>query len=269
MLAAAIILFREVFEMSIILGIVMAATRSIPGRGRWIGLGIAGGVLGSVTLAFFTAELSQLMHGMGQEFFSAIILLTAVSMIVWTVVWMQSHGKELSAKFKSTGHSVANGTLPIHALALLVGLSILREGAEIVLFMYGIAIGGQNSALEMLAGSIIGATSAAVIGILLYKGLVSISPKHFFSFTTVLLTLLACGMSAQAGGYLTAAGFIPEFFPKLWDTSHILSESSILGSTLHALIGYSDRPSGTNLVFYLTTLLLTISLMKSNRKAAA
>ena len=40
MLAAAIIVFREVLEAALLVGIVAAATRTVPGRGRWLGAGI-------------------------------------------------------------------------------------------------------------------------------------------------------------------------------------------------------------------------------------
>src|SRR5947207_31053 len=46
MLGALIIVFREVFEAGLIVGIVLAVTRGIAGRNRWIGFGIAGGVGG-------------------------------------------------------------------------------------------------------------------------------------------------------------------------------------------------------------------------------
>ena len=46
MLATAIIVFREVLEASLVVGIVLAASRGVPGRGLWVSSGIAGGVLG-------------------------------------------------------------------------------------------------------------------------------------------------------------------------------------------------------------------------------
>ena len=40
MLASALILFREVFEAALIIGIVMAATKEVMGRTRWVLFGI-------------------------------------------------------------------------------------------------------------------------------------------------------------------------------------------------------------------------------------
>ncbi|NBX02818.1 MAG: hypothetical protein EBR02_01880 [Alphaproteobacteria bacterium] len=253
MLATFIILFREILEISLILSIVLAATRGIAGRARWIWTGIAGGVAGSAVVAFFAGAISEAMEGMGQELFNASILFVAVLMIGWTVVWMQQHGKELAQKIKHVGHSVHSGELPLYALATIVSLSMWREGAEIVLFMYGILSTTQDSLLAIIAGGAAGAVSAATLGLLIYLGLIKISTKYVFTVTSSLLILLACGMSAQAAGYLIAAGFLPDIIPQLWDSSALLSESSLLGKILHAMLGYSERPTGMQAIFYLLT----------------
>ena len=51
MLASLIIVFREVFEAGLIVGIVLAATKGIAGRAAWIAGGIGAGVLGAALLA--------------------------------------------------------------------------------------------------------------------------------------------------------------------------------------------------------------------------
>ena len=45
MFAAAIIVFREVLEASLVVGIIAAATRPIAGRLLWIALGIGAGAV--------------------------------------------------------------------------------------------------------------------------------------------------------------------------------------------------------------------------------
>ena len=77
MLGALIILFREVFEAALIVGIVMAVTRGVAGRSWWIAGGIVGGVVGSCVVALFTGTLSQTFAGAGQELFSAAIRSTS------------------------------------------------------------------------------------------------------------------------------------------------------------------------------------------------
>ena len=74
MLGALIIVFREVLEAGLIVGIVMAATQGVPGRGRWISLGIAAGVLGACIVALFAGGISEAFEGSGQELLNAAVL---------------------------------------------------------------------------------------------------------------------------------------------------------------------------------------------------
>ena len=60
MLAALLIVFREVFEAGLIVGIVMAVTAGVPGRALWIAGGVVAGVLGACLVALFTSGLSNL-----------------------------------------------------------------------------------------------------------------------------------------------------------------------------------------------------------------
>ncbi|MDX1974154.1 MAG: FTR1 family protein [Rickettsiales bacterium] len=269
MLASFIILFREVLEIAIILTVVIAATRSVPGRAQWIWGGIAGGVIGSAIVALFARSISEAFEGVGQEMFNAAVLIVAVAMIAWTVIWMRKHGKELAQRIHHVGHAVAKGELPLYSVALIVSLAMWREGAEIVLFMTGILSTSQESFFAIAAGALAGAVSAAALGVLLYLGIIKLSAKYFFSVTSALLILVACGMSAQAAGYLIAADMLPAIAPQVWDTSHILAESSIIGKILNALIGYSEQPSAMQLVFYVATLFLILASLKLTREKIA
>ncbi len=77
-LASLLIVFREVFEAGLVVGIVMAVTSGVPGRTIWIAGGVAAGVLGACLVALFTGGLSELFGGSGQEVFNASILGFAV-----------------------------------------------------------------------------------------------------------------------------------------------------------------------------------------------
>ena len=148
MLGAAIIVFREVIEAGLIVGIVLAATEGVLGRIRYVSGGIAAGVLGASLLALFAGTLSSALEGMGQEVFSASILAVAVVMLAWHNIWMASHGRELAAELKAAGHAVATGRKTLLALAAVVGIAVLREGAEVVLFLYGNVLANDESNLS-------------------------------------------------------------------------------------------------------------------------
>ena len=157
MIPAFIIAFREFLEIAIIITIILAATRGVAGRSRWICIGLVGGLAGAVLVAVFATTISDAMEGVGQEIFNAAILTVAVLMIIWTVVWMQSHGRALAHKMKGVGKAVTDGDVPLYSLAMVVSLAMWREGAEIVLFMAGIISSSQESILSIMTGGFAGA----------------------------------------------------------------------------------------------------------------
>lgn len=253
MLAAFIIVFREILEVAIVLGIVVAATRGLPDRVRYIWLGIAGGITGSLLVAYFAEAISEAASGMGQELFNAGVLLAASAMIGWTVLWMQAHAKEMVANIKRVGAQVVEGSIPAYAVSMVVALAVLREGAEIVLFTHGMLASGQ-AASSILSGGLVGLLAGSVLGYLLYRGIVTIPTKYVFRVTSWMLIVLAAGMASLAAKYLVASGEILFMTETLWDSSWLLSEDSLLGQILHAMIGYSDQPMAIQLVFFVVVL---------------
>ncbi|MBL0319562.1 MAG: FTR1 family protein [Alphaproteobacteria bacterium] len=259
MLSTALIIFREVFEIMLILSVVIAATKDMVGRQKWIYIGIGAGILGSAIVAFFTDRIANLASGTGQEIFNAGILFTASLFIAWTVLWMQKHARHIKTQFQLLGADIRDGNTPFYALSIVIALAILREGTEIVLFTFGMIATGE-SWLSLSIGFAIGVGSGLLIGGLLYRGLISFSSKLFFRGTSLLLILLVAGMMSQGFGYLVSAGYFESLSSQLWDSSWLLNEHGAFGQTLHALIGYTARPSAAQLAVYLTTLaaLLTV-----------
>lgn len=70
MLGIALLVFREVLEAALIVTIVCAATRGVPGRGWFVSGGLALGVL----VALFADRLADAFSGVGQEVFNAAVL---------------------------------------------------------------------------------------------------------------------------------------------------------------------------------------------------
>lgn len=256
MLATAIIVFREVLEAALIIGIVMAASRGVPRRGAWVAGGIGAGVLGAVAVAAGAGQIAAAMEGIGQEIFDAAVLFAAVAMLGWHNIWMSRHGRELAVDADRLGSEVRAGSRPLWALAIAVGLATLREGSEVVLFLYGIAAAGDDSGGAMALGGVIGMLAGAAAGTVLYLGLVRIPLHRLFVVTSWLILLLAAGMASQAAAFLMQADLLPPLGANLWDTSSLLAEQSIVGKVLHTLIGYTAQPAGIQLVFYVATMLL-------------
>lgn len=262
MLAALIIVFREVFEAGLIIGIVMAATRGIPSRGTWIAGGVGAGVVGSCIVALFASALSQAFAGAGQELFNAGVLTVAVVMLTWHNVWMTRHGKELAAHFKTAGEAVASGAKSLTALAIVVCLAVLREGFEVVMFLYGVLATEGASGLGVVAGGAAGMALGALVCLATYRGLLHIPERHLFGITSVMIALLAAGMAAQAVVFLEQANLVTALDATVWDTSWLLSDASMVGRALHTLIGYTERPTAMQLAVYVAVLAVMYVLMR-------
>lgn len=268
MFGTALIVFREVFEAALIISIVLAASRGVPRRNIWIAGGVLLGSLGATFVAYFAERLSNAFDGVGQELFNAGILFSAVLMLGWHNVWMARHGREMAQEMTAVGNAVRTGGRPLYALMLAVALAVLREGSEVVLFLYGIAAGGSGGG-TMLSGALVGFAGGIAVGMLLYFGLLRMSPRHLFTATSWMILLLAAGMAAQSAAFLEQAGWVPVLIPRVWDSSGWLPENSVFGQIAHALVGYVATPSGIQLVFYIVTLLVIGGAMKLWGRVAA
>ncbi|MGH1378443.1 MAG: FTR1 family iron permease [Alphaproteobacteria bacterium] len=254
MFPTATIVFREILEVSLVIGIVMAATQGLPKRGLMVMLGLAIGIAGSVLIAFFTDKISDAIEGMGQEIFNACIMFIAVGFLSWTVIWMKRHGRDLAKHLGEVGHDVATGRKSLYVLVGVIALATFREGAEIALFTYGMSASGAYSLYEIMLGGLMGIVGGSIVGAMLYFGLLKTVKRYLFTVTSWMLIILTAGMAAQGANFLVAAGVLPELISQVWDTSALIPGHGFVGETLKVLIGYTPRPSGMELVFYCSVL---------------
>ena len=261
MVAALIIVFREILEAGLIVGIVLAATRGVAASRFWIAGGIAVGVLGSLVVAGFIEVITAAFSGMGQELLNATILSIAVLMLATHNIWMTRHGRELARRVKATGEAVSAHRKSLAALAIVVGSAVLREGSEVALFLYGSTAAGGSSALSMLAGGTLGLASGAALTVLTYFGLLRIPGNRLFPLTSALITFIAASMAAQAVFFLEQAGVVTTLGATAWDSSGLMPQDGFVGSVLHSLIGYNDQPSWMQVAAYVLTILVIFCLM--------
>jgi high-affinity iron transporter len=138
-------------------------------------------------------------------------------------------------------------------LAIVCAIAVLREGSETVLFLYGISSSSGDGIGSMVLGGAIGVAAGVGVGAALYFGLLNIPMRHLFTVTNWMILLLAAGMASQAAGFLVHADLVPSLGEAVWDTSWLLSESSLVGKVLHALVGYVSRPAGIQVAFFVAT----------------
>ena len=250
MFAAALIVFRETLEAALFVGIIAAATRQLVGRGRWLGGGVAIGVLGALTLAALAERIGALFDGVGQDFLNIGILSFALAMLIWHCVWVSTHGREMAADARQLGLSVGQGQRKPWALLIAVALAVLREGAETVLFIAGSMTSNPVSAASMLLACALGLAGGTLLGVSIYLGLSRIPAQRLFQATNVLIAILAASIASQLAKALIQAGLVERWSGPLWDTSALLASDSAIGALLHALMGYEARPAGLQLLFY-------------------
>lgn len=260
MMSAMIIVFREVLEMSIVLGVLLAATTGSVQSRRWIGFGTLLGLLGAVIVALFMEELETSMNGDGEFVFNAAVLGLASILIAWTVIWMSKHGREMSARMRQVGQSVAEGDLPGTALFFVTLAAVIREGSEAVFFLFGAAQSAQQDGWDIVWGGTVGLLLGAAIGFILYRGLIRIPVKHMFLVVGWLLMLLAAGMASQAAANLIIVDMLPSLVDTLWDSSALLSMESVMGEFLHVFMGYDDRPSGMQILVFVAFLAIVLMI---------
>jgi high-affinity iron transporter len=261
MFGATLVVFRETVEAALLIGIIAAATRGIPGRSDWIFGGVLTGATGAALVAALTGHISALLDGIGQELFNAAILAVAVILLAWHNIWMSGHAAELAASAKQVGREVGDGKHQLSAILAVIAVAVLREGSESVLFLYGLMASGEVDLPAVAGGGVLGVLAGGTLGLVLYAGMLKIPMRWFFSVTGALILLLAAAMASQLAKFLIQADVLPSLSSPLWDTSAALSNRSPLGTLMHALAGYDATPAGMQVLFYVLTALAIVAGM--------
>lgn len=266
MIGALIIVFREMIEAGLIIGIVLAATRGSSGSRMWITGGTLAGIAGACLVAVFMGVIGGALGGFGQEYFNVAVLLVAVAMLAWHNIWMAGHGRAMAGELFDAGRRTVMGKNSPLALAVVVGAAVMREGSEVALFLYGVAASGKESFGAMATGGILGIILGAAVSSLTYAGLLRIPQSRIFGVTSLLIAFLAAGMAAQAMSFLQQAGAVEFLSGTAWSSSWLIRESSIVGRILHTLVGYDDRPTWLQLLVYVATLLSILLFTRMARQ---
>jgi len=179
-------------------------------------------------------------------------------MLAWHNMTMAAHGRALARDVRTLGRSLTAGEASMWTMAIVVAVAFLREGAEVVLFLYGVALSNRDGAGPMMAGIAGGVLGGAGVVFVIFRGLLVIPARHLIAVINGLLAALAAGMAGQAAAILASVALVPTFGDQAWDTSGFLRDDSIPGRVLRALVGYSDRPPVIQVVVFLVTLALFV-----------
>jgi high-affinity iron transporter len=231
LVTSVIIVLREVLEAALLISVLLALSRRLPFATRWLLVAIAAGVLGGFAYAHFLEPLSELFDGTGQELVNALLQLVVFSSAAVIVF--------LIARVR--GRPAAYGTALPALMALAIAASATREGSEIIIYVSGfLAAGHVFSSVGI--GSLAGAGIGFSVGVLFYYLMLAMPERRSLWVSLVLLSLAASGMCAQAVQLLVQADWLSTSGPA-WDTSWLISEASLPGQLLYALLGYEAAPS--------------------------
>ena len=269
MFATGLIVFRETLEAALFIGIIAASTRGLLHRSRWLALGVAAGALGSLLMASAMGEISEWADGVGQEIVTAGILGLALLMLAWHCIWVSPNARQMVLDAKRLGAAATLGERSLWAVAVAVALSVLREGAETVLFVAGVMSSPDTSEAKLFTGAALGLGLGSLVGWLIYAGLGKIKPRYLFSVTNVLILLLAGSLASQLAKTANQADWISAFSGPAWDVSWLISNDSALGMVLHGLLGYDASPTHMQLISYLgTTALIWLAAKRVQQRSA-
>lgn len=246
---ALFVVWRESLEALLIVGILFAWLKQNDPVGglRALWIGVAAGIGAALALAWAMVAVQDELSGQMLEWFQIGIVLLAAGLITQMVLWMQKHGRHMKRSLENdiaraserSGHT---------GIIVITMLAIAREGAETVVFLYG--IGQEGDSRSLLLGGGFGLLLAFATSWLLARGLRFLNYRNFFRITGFLLFLFASALLVTGVERLIGMGAIPALVEPLWDSSALLNDFSSTGKLVGVLTGYRSQPTLTLVLSY-------------------
>lgn len=245
LLNSVIIILREVLEAALLISVFLVLTQSLDKSFRWVAWALAAGMIGAAVYGINIDTISEWFDGVGQEVINAFLQICIFSLIAVSMLLLpgQLRGRE-------------SGRLLALVMIFTVALVVTREGAEIMIYLYGF-LKGSDQLLSVMIGAGIGGSIGISTGILFYYILRNRSKHRTVGICIVVLMLVGAGMASQAALLLIQADWLPAQLP-IWDSSGWISEVSVTGQLLYALVGYEATPTAIQVGFHFGGLLLLV-----------
>jgi high-affinity iron transporter len=250
MLNVLIVVWRESLEAMLVIGVLLAwiARQQEPlplRRGVW--LGVVAGVGLAAALGFATFVVESEFAGTSLEVFQLLMVLFAAGLIVQMVLWMRSHGRYMKRELETQAGRAAGAW----GIAAITALAVAREGAETVVFLYGLGIEASGGRFAMLASAaVVGLACAGATAWLVTRGARYLNYRTVFRVSEILLLLIAGALLANGIDRAIAMDWLPPLIDPVWNTSWLLSDNHGIGRLAADFIGYRARPSATLLIAY-------------------
>nr|WP_276511707.1 iron uptake transporter permease EfeU [Leifsonia aquatica] len=233
---------REGLEMALIVTILIAYVVKVGRKDvlskLWVGVGIA-----LVVPLGIGALLTWGPYGLSfqaQEIVGGGLSVVAVAFVTWMIFWMGKTARSMKTLLHEKLDSVLVGAG--WGVVILAMLSVGREGIETALFVWA-TVDSVGGGWEPFVGALLGLLTAAVLGFLLYRGMVRINLGTFFAWTGAFLILVAGGVLAYGIGDLQEAGVIPGAGIHAYDISAAIPASSWYGTVLAGAVNFNPSPT--------------------------
>ena len=248
LLSSVILVLREVLEAALLFSLLMALSRRLSISCRWVIIALIVGLLGAAIYGFNIDLVSEWFGGVGQELVNALLQFGIYLLLCAIAAFTVRYKRGL----------VVSGSRMSMLMLVCVTLAIVREGSEIMIYLSGF-LQVKDLLLPVLAGSAIGAGIGVSIGAGFSYALLNLGGRVAAITGAVLLSLVAAGMASQAAQMLIQADWLPSQYPA-WDSSWLVSEQSVTGQLLYALVSYEATPTPLQIFIHISAIILVVGI---------
>lgn len=276
-MAEFIIVFREVLEASLVVGIIYLIIEKTNQTSHFAKLWYAVfvSILASIVVGFLVIQAkNSLGNDSTQALFEAIFLYLTAFLIWYVIFWLS---KNVSDKKVLEGQALTAMELSSWGIFFVVFFAILREGFETAIFLISsFSITGTFSYLGFFSGALL----AILIGYLIVAQGRKINLRSVFKYTTLLLVFLSAGMVAygthEAEEYLVKSDQIEKSsITRVWDILepvqsmdtgqtiyHPLHDKGSIGLFLKGFFGYNSNPNIAEVILWVLALLFGLNMWR-------
>ena len=269
--ASYLIGLRDGLEAALVVTILLTVVSRSQRRDAlvplWTGVGLA--VVAATALgAILTCVATSLLSGVRLEWFEAITSLLAVALVTWMIFWMRRSARTIKADL--TGKLTDALGMGPAAVAALAFIAVIREGIEMVLLVFASAQAVAQT-IAPLAGVVSGVATAVLLGWLMYAAVAKVNLGRLFTWTAVLLILVAAGIAKYAVHGFQTAGVLPGGTDIAYDLSTTVEPTSWYGTLLAATVNLTPSATVLEIAVWMAYAIgiLTLFFIPARRSPAA
>ena len=235
-MAELIIIFREVLEASLIIGILFTYLKKSNNEDsiKMLWAGVIAAIFLSIIASIAFQIVAGGFTGSASKIFEGIVMIIASIVLTTMIIWM-AQNKNISEDLKEQAKESLSSGLK-YGIFTLAFVAVFREGVEIILFLYAIGIKDGISIFPSVVGALLGLFAGYAIFI---QG-VKVPLKKFFNVTSVFLIFVAAGMLTYGVHELESGGVIPYFSGSVEETIELNEDKTQL---------LAERINGSTKVF--------------------